>query len=210
LRRSMLDQYLNSAAAGTEILMRSLGSARDLIGSFKQVAVDQSSSQRRHFDLKTLLEEIIATLSPMYKKGPYTLVMELAPDVVMDSFPGPLGQIITNFMTNALNHAFEGREQGEMRISSTLCNDGLVEIIFSDDGVGISDADQKRVFDPFFTTKLGQGGSGLGMNIVYNITTGVLGGTIRIDTQLGRGTRFIVRLPTSAPALLPEIDALKK
>lgn len=210
LRRTALDQYLNSASAGTEILMRSLGSARDLIGSFKQVAVDQSSSQRRQFDLKTLLEEILATLSPMYKKGPYTLIMELAPDVVMDSFPGPLGQIITNFMTNALTHAFEGREQGEMRISSTLCNDGQVEIIFSDDGVGISDVDQKRVFDPFFTTKLGQGGSGLGMNIVYNITTGVLGGTIRIDTQLGRGTRFIVRLPTSAPALLPEIDALKK
>lgn len=210
LRRSMLDQYLNSVAAGTGILMRSLGSARDLIGSFKQVAVDQSSSQRRHFDLKTLLEEIIATLSPMYKKGPYTLVMELAPDIVMDSFPGPLGQIITNFMTNALNHAFEGREQGEIRISSTLASDGQAELIFSDNGVGISEADQKRVFDPFFTTKLGQGGSGLGMNIVYNITTGVLGGTIRIDTQLGRGTRFIVRLPTSAPALLSETDMLKK
>ncbi|MFZ6749441.1 PAS domain S-box protein [Undibacterium sp. Ren11W] len=203
LRRSMLEEYLNHAAAGTEILMRSLGSARDLIGSFKQVAVDQASSQRRKFDLKTLLEEIVSTLSPMYKKGPYTLVMELSPNIQMDSFPGPLGQILANFLTNALTHGFDGREHGEMRLTTKLLNQEQLELVFSDNGVGISEADQKRVFDPFFTTKLGQGGSGLGMNIVYNITTGVLGGTIRLDSEPGRGTRIVLVLPVTAP----EIDA---
>ncbi|CAN5701218.1 hypothetical protein BH11PSE12_BH11PSE12_14900 [soil metagenome] len=206
LRRSTLDHYLISATTGTAILMRTLGVARDLIRNFKQVAVDQSSSQRRQFDLKKVLEEIISTLAPMYKSNPYTLVSELEADIVMDSFPGPLGQILTNFMTNALAHAFEGRDQGTMRISSRRLDDNYVEIIFSDDGVGINEANQKRVFDPFFTTKLGQGGSGLGMNIVYNITTGVLGGTIRLETELGQGSRFIVVLPTIAPKMLPEID----
>jgi signal transduction histidine kinase len=114
---------------------------------------------------------------------------------MMDSFPGPLGQIITNFLTNALSHGFEGRETGKMQLTSRLVDQAQVEIIFSDDGVGISEIDQRHVFDPFFTTKLGQGGSGLGMNIAYNITTGVLGGTIRIETQLGQGTSFILLLP---------------
>ena len=201
LRRSSLDQYLQNVTTGTAILMRTLGVARDLIRSFKQVAVDQSSSQRRKFDLKTVLEEIISTLSPMYKSGPYTLVTELSPGIKMDSFPGPLGQILTNFMTNALAHGFEGHEQGKMQILSRLVDENHVEIIFSDNGLGISEADQKRVFDPFFTTKLGRGGSGLGLNIAYNIITGVLGGTIHLDTQLGYGARFIVNLPIIAPKL---------
>lgn len=207
LRKSELEQYTQSALTGTEILMRSLGSARDLIGSFKQVAVDQASNQRRKFDLKTLLEEVISTLSPMYKKGPYTLVMALSPQIQMDSFPGPLGQILANFLTNALAHGFEGREYGEMRLSTRRLGADQVELVFADDGLGISEADQKRVFDPFFTTKLGQGGSGLGMNIVYNITTGVLGGTIRLDSQAGQGTRIIVVLPIVAPEFAVDANA---
>ncbi|MFZ6648134.1 PAS domain S-box protein [Undibacterium sp. TJN25] len=204
LRRSTLDRYLQSATTGTALLMRTLNVARELISSFKQVAVDQSSSQRRRFDLEKVLEEVIATLSPMYKKGPFLLATELSPGIMMDSFPGPLGQIITNFMTNALAHAFEGRNSGEMRLASRLRDDGYAEIIFSDNGAGIPEADQRRVFDPFFTTKLGQGGSGLGMNIVYNLVTGVLGGEIRLDSRVGEGTRFTLRLPLSAPQMSPD------
>ncbi|MES2104637.1 MAG: PAS domain-containing sensor histidine kinase [Pseudomonadota bacterium] len=201
LRRSTLDQYLQSFTSGTALLMRTLNVARELISSFKQVAVDQSSSQRRKFDLQKALEEVIATLSPMYKKGPFSLATDLSPGIGMDSFPGALGQIITNFMTNALAHAFDGRESGEMRLSSRLLDDTHAEIIFADNGAGIREGDQKRVFDPFFTTKLGQGGSGLGMNIVYNLVTGVLGGEIRLDSRLGEGTKFTLRLPLSAPQI---------
>ncbi|GGC85793.1 PAS domain-containing sensor histidine kinase [Undibacterium terreum] len=207
LRRSSLDQYLQSATAGTALLMRTLNVARELISSFKQVAVDQSSSQRRKFDLQKALEEVIATLTPMYKKSPFVLETDLAAGIGMDSFPGPLGQIITNFMTNALTHAFDGRTHGEMRLSSRLLDDAHAEIIFADNGVGIREADQKRVFDPFFTTKLGQGGSGLGMNIVYNLVTGVLGGEIRLESRLGEGTRFTLRLPLAAPQMSAENSA---
>ena len=104
-------------------------------------------------------------------------------------------------MTNALAHAFDGRDSGEMRLSSRLLDDVHAEIIFADNGAGIREGDQKRVFDPFFTTKLGQGGSGLGMNIVYNLVTGVLGGEIRLDSRLGEGTKFTLRLPLSAPQI---------
>jgi PAS domain S-box-containing protein len=204
LRRSSLDQYLQSAATGTALLMRTLNVARELIRSFKQVAVDQSSSQRRRFDLQKALEEVMATLAPMYKKGPYTLVADLSPGIQMDSFPGPLGQIVTNFMTNALAHAFEGRSAGCMTLSCRLVDESHAEVSFADDGIGIAEVDQKRVFDPFFTTKLGRGGSGLGMNIAYNLVTGVLGGEIRLESKLGTGTRFTMLLPLNAPQMSGE------
>jgi PAS domain S-box-containing protein len=206
LKRSVLDHYLESATTGTALLMRTLGMARELIGSFKQVAVDQSSNHRRQFDLKVALEELIVTLAPMYKNTPYHLVTELAPGIGMDSYPGPLGQIMTNFMTNALTHGFEGRESGEMRLSTQLLPDDQVQIIFADNGIGMTEQIQKRVFDPFFTTKLGQGGSGLGMNIAYNLVTGVLGGEIRLESKPEEGTRFILVIPLHAPQLSSESE----
>ncbi|MFZ6772672.1 PAS domain-containing sensor histidine kinase [Undibacterium sp. SXout7W] len=207
LRRSVLDQYLQSASNGTALLMRTLGIARELIGSFKQVAVDQSSNQRRQFDLKHVLEEVIVTLAPMYKKGPYQLTTDFSEGISMDSYPGPLGQIITNFMTNALTHAFDGRDAGEMHLISCLIDPDAVRIVFSDNGLGIDENEQKRVFDPFFTTKLGQGGSGLGMNIVYNLVTGVLGGDIHLDSKPDEGTRFTLNIPRIAPEIKTELKS---
>jgi PAS domain S-box-containing protein len=202
LRRSSLNQYLENIRHGSEILMRTLGMASELIRSFKQVAVDQSSNQRRQFNLRDALLEVVSTLKPMYKATPYTLEMDLESNIQMDSFPGPLGQIITNFMTNALSHAFESRSAGTIHIYSRLHDELHAEVIFSDDGLGISEVNKKRVFDPFFTTKLGQGGSGLGLNIAYNLVTGVLGGTLKLESKLGYGTRFTMVLPLSAPEIL--------
>lgn len=204
LKRSMLDHYLESATTGTALLMRTLGMARELIRSFKQVAVDQSSSHRRQFDLQVALDELIVTLAPMYKNTPYHLATMLESGIVMDSYPGPLGQVITNFMTNALTHAFEHRETGNMHLTTQLLPGQQVKIIFADNGVGMSEQVQKRVFDPFFTTKLGQGGSGLGMNIVYNLVTSVLGGEIKLESKLNEGTRFILIIPSVAPQLRTE------
>jgi signal transduction histidine kinase len=126
---------------------------------------------------------------------------ELQEGIVMDSYPGPLGQMLTNFVTNALAHAFDGRSAGTMRLTCVRHDIMHVEIRFSDDGKGIAEENLNRVFDPFFTTKLGQGGSGLGLNIVYNIVTSVLGGTIALESELGRGTTFIVILPLKAPVI---------
>ena len=202
LRKSLLDQYLENSRHGSEILMRTLGMASELIRSFKQVAVDQSSSQRRVFDLKDVLQEVVSTLKPMYKATQYTLEMDLAANIKMDSFPGPLGQIVTNFMTNVFSHAFEGRTNGEIHISSKLLDENHAAVVFSDNGIGISEVNKKKVFDPFFTTKLGQGGSGLGLNIAYNLVTGVLGGTLKLDSKLEYGTRFTMVLPLAAPEIL--------
>ncbi len=199
LKRSGLNRYLDDASTGTALLMRSLGNARELISSFKQVAVDQSSDQRRRFNLSQTIEEVVVTLAPMFKKTPYSLVLDLSPGIELDSYPGPLGQIITNLVGNALSHAFEGRATGTMRLRTRKLDGIQVEIIFSDDGIGIPEANQHRVFDPFFTTKLGQGGSGLGMNIVYNLVTTVLGGDIRLQSRIDDGTSMILHIPLSAP-----------
>ena len=199
LRRSSLQAFVEAAANGTDILLRSLTRADQLIGSFKRVAVDQSSDLRRRFDLATVLQEVCTTLAPMYRKTSCTLDVEAPPDIEMDSFPGALGQCITNFVSNSLQHAFEGRPNGRMRLVASVLDTDRVRLVYSDDGSGMTPATLKRVFDPFFTTKLGQGGSGLGMNIVYNIVHEVLGGSIVIDSAPEHGTRITLELPRRAP-----------
>jgi signal transduction histidine kinase len=200
IRRASLQNYLDGARHGHDILLRSLHRAAHLVGSFKRVAVDQSSDLRRTFDLATALEEISTTLGPMYKKGPYTLELSCEGGIAMDSYPGALGQCITNFVSNALQHAFEHRDSGHMRLEAVRLTPDTVYIRFSDDGIGMDADTQKRVFDPFFTTKLGQGGSGLGMNIVYNLVHGVLGGHIHVTSTPGSGSCITMNLPCQAPA----------
>ena len=200
VKRSAIVDYFDAIDKGSEILGRNLSSASELITTFKQVAADQASSQRRRFDLKETLEGVLATLLPMYKKSRHVLLCEVPAGISMDSYPGPLGQVVTNFVTNALAHAFHERESGTMVLSARLLDGGEVEIAFRDDGAGILEEHQPRVFDPFFTTKLGQGGSGLGLNIVYNIVTGLLGGTIRLESKVGSGTVFTIVLPVSVGA----------
>jgi len=199
LRRSAISDYLENMVVGTNLLTRNLDIARDLVVNFKQVAADQASNQRRQFDMRETLEGIIATVAPMFKKTGHSMLCELQDDILMDSYPGPLGQVITNFVSNALMHAFEGREDGRMTLHSHQIDEAHVEIYFTDDGSGIEERNLGRVFDPFFTTKMGKGGSGLGLNIVYNIVTGVLGGKIHLESSLGAGTTFILTLPLTAP-----------
>ncbi|MBK1679256.1 PAS domain-containing sensor histidine kinase [Rhodocyclus tenuis] len=200
LRRSTLNDFVDTAKTASELLLRNLAQASELVTSFKQVSVDQSSEQRRSFDLATVIEEVVATLLPNLRKTPYRIELTLAAGITLDSYPGPLGQVISNFINNAVLHAFEGRDSGHMRIESHELDDGTVEIVFSDDGVGIVEENLRRIFDPFFTTRLGRGGSGLGLHIVHNIVSGTLGGRITVDSQSGAGTRFTLTLPSAAPA----------
>jgi PAS domain S-box-containing protein len=201
LKRSGMKLFMDSYLEGLDLLMRNLEIARDLIGSFKQVAADQSSNQRRQFELSRVLEEVVVTLTPLYKKTGFHLDCTLQPGISMDSYPGPLGQILTNFVTNSLLHGFEGKTTGRMTVRCNEIDAEFVEIQFSDDGVGMTESVQRKVFDPFFTTKLGHGGSGLGMHIVYNLVTQVLGGEIELSSQPGQGVLFTLRLPRVAPDL---------
>lgn len=201
LRKSTLQNYLNSAEKGTELLLTALSNASELVSNFKQVAVDQTSSNRRSFLLKQVLEEIVSTLAPIINATPFNLELDLEEGIELDSFPGPLGQVINNLVANAISHGFDGRQCGTMRLVARRLDVDSVEIRFEDDGVGIPRKNLARVFDPFFTTRLGKGGSGLGMNIVYNIVTDVLGGAINLDSSPGTGTRVIIKIPLNAPML---------
>ncbi|WP_317201586.1 ATP-binding protein [Janthinobacterium sp.] len=207
-RRSVTLRLLEDGREISTLLVRTLQRAAELVSSFKQVAVDQSSDKRRRFELNQTLQGVLATLKPMHQSTPFTLRTELGETVDMESYPGALAQIITNLLSNALAHGFDGRSAGAMRLSARPCAGGEVEIRFCDDGNGIAADSLQRVFDPFYTTKLGQGGSGLGMHIVYNLVTGLLGGSIALRSEAGAGTELVLRLPRVAP--LPPSDAAQQ
>ena len=199
LRRALFEEYLATAQSAAQLLERNLLRASELIASFKQVAADQTSAQRRPFDLAEIVAENIATLQPGFKSRRVDVRVDVAPGIRMDSFPGPLGQVIANLVNNAFAHAFEGRASGVLAVEGRATRDDEIELVVRDDGAGIPAPNLGRVFDPFFTTRLGQGGSGLGLNIVHNLVTGVLGGRIDVVSEPDCGTAFTVTLPTRAP-----------
>ena len=204
LTRSRLEEFINNSLNGTDIMIRSLRHAAELITSFKQVAVDQTSENRRRFNLNDTVGEIMLTLGPGIRKTAHKVSYDIAADIIMESYPGSLGQILTNLINNALLHAFEGIPQGEIKIDARLQDDDTVLFMVSDNGTGIPEANQGRVFDPFFTTKLGQGGSGLGLHIIYNLVNKTLRGNIRLDSTASHGSRFIFTLPRITPAHGPQ------
>ncbi len=199
LKRSVLSAYLDNVRMAGDLLTRNLEQADELIAGFKQVAVDQTSAKRRRFDLRHTLEEVMATLAPTFKKSPLRLHLDVRVDTEMDSFPGPLGQVITNLVQNAQMHGLEGRAHGEVSVVVYDSGEGRIRLEVRDDGVGIATEQQKRIFDPFYTTKLGQGGSGLGLHIVYSLVTRVLGGRVWVESEPGKGATFIVDMPVNAP-----------
>ena len=199
VRRSKLDEFIAGSQEAAKQLVANLNRAADLIQSFKQVAVDRSHAERRLFDLAESTEQIIASLRPALKRSSISLAVDVPSGIQMDSYPGPYGQVLTNLVLNALVHAFPDRRPGSMRLSARRIGSEQVEIQFQDDGVGMNEDVQRRAFEPFFTTRRSRGGTGLGLHIVYNLVTRRLGGRLRLDSELGRGTTFTIRLPLVAP-----------
>ncbi|MBQ1784169.1 MAG: HAMP domain-containing histidine kinase [Gammaproteobacteria bacterium] len=199
LRRTTLDQFIAHAREATAISQRNLERAAALINSFKSIAVDQTSEQRRHFDLASVVADVVCTLQPSLRRAHCQLQLEVAEGLVMDSYPGAISQIITNVLSNAMVHAFPGRDQGSIALTVTASSPASLTLSFIDDGVGMSDEVRRRIFEPFFTTRMGQGGSGLGMHLVYNLTTGLLGGSVAVHAQPGGGTCVVATLPRVAP-----------
>ncbi|WP_087020195.1 ATP-binding protein [Thaumasiovibrio subtropicus] len=199
LRKSVLDRFLVDLETSSEIILRNLERASYLVASFKQVAVDRTSSQRRYFSLLDVVEEVLVTLKPSYKYRPITFKVEIADDVFLDSYPGEFGQVLTNLVQNALVHAFEEEQEGVITVHADIIDRFHVQLLVSDNGLGMSEEIQAKIFDPFFTTKMGSGGSGLGMHIIHNLVTGVIGGSIEVTSESGQGTTFALMLPTNAP-----------
>ncbi|WP_298018409.1 ATP-binding protein [uncultured Castellaniella sp.] len=200
LTRSALASYLDDVEEGSQIIERNLARAAELIGGFKQLSADQASYQRRPFDLRVLVQEVVMTMRPAVRKTNIRLLDDVPPGLALDSFPGPLGQVLMNLINNALIHAFDGRETGLIRLSAALPEGSdAVRLTVADDGCGIPPGDRKRIFDPFFSTRLGQGGSGLGLHITHTLVTGLLGGRIEVDSEPGQGSRFVLHVPLRAP-----------
>ena len=195
LRKSSLQDFLSNARLGTDLLLRNLNKASELVSSFKQVAVDRTSANRRRFALHEMMDELILTLGPMIRKSRHGVQSDIAEGLVLDSYPGALGQVMTNLINNAFIHAFDEEHEGVVHIVARAAEDNKISIVVSDNGKGILPAHISRIFDPFFTTRLGQGGSGLGLNIVYNLVHEVLEGSISVDSKPGQGTRFELLLP---------------
>lgn len=200
LRRSTLLDYVSTVKEASVILERNLHNAVEQVRHFKQVAVDQTSEKRRRFDLESTLNEVVSTLTPQIKHSDYQLVLKVEAGISMHSYPGPLGQIVTNCFNNALLHGFADRTIGVISINAYRKNADQVRLEIADNGRGMTQQQLKKAFDPFFTTRLGQGGSGLGLNLVYNLATSIMGGDVSIVSQLEQGTTLVFTFPLTAPA----------
>jgi len=200
ITRDELDEFVSDLTDGAALVCRNLDNAAELVRGFKQVAMDRTSAKRRQFSLRDVLQEVIITLSPAFKHTPYKIELDVPASIKPDSFPGPLGQVVTNLLENARLHGFLDRDAGVIAIHARS-NGSDVVLVVEDDGCGMSPQVVSHIFDPFFTTKLGKGGNGLGMHIVHNIVEGVLGGCIEVHALEGEGSAFHITFPLTAPSM---------
>lgn len=198
ISRHDLDDFILNSKEIISLIVTNLNRASELVRSFKQVAVDQTSENRREFELDIYVNEVITTLKPKFKLTPHEVIISIPQGIKLDSYPGPFGQVISNSVLNSLIHGFDDNMHGVVSISASLVNENFVKITVSDNGSGIDKVHLKHVFEPFFTTKLGQGGSGLGMHVSYSIVTSVLGGKITIESVPGIETIVTIIIPIVA------------
>jgi signal transduction histidine kinase len=194
MKRADLETFLDTAKESSSMILANLKRAADLVQSFKQVAVDQSSESQRCFYLKEYLEEIILSLIGNLKRTKHRIEITGDTNLTLNSYPGTLSQIVTNLVMNSLIHAYAEKEAGQIQIDFKQEGEQLI-LQYSDDGQGIKPENINQIFDPFFTTNRSQGSTGLGLHIVYNLITQKLRGTIQCESQVGMGTKFTLKLP---------------
>ncbi len=192
---SGLHRFMGMAEESAKLILNNLERAAALIQSFKQVAVDQSSGEHRLFALGSYLDEVASNLKPELRKTGHRIEVRCPESLMVDSYPGALAQVVTNLVTNSLIHGYDHDQPGKIRIEAALSG-GEVSLHYRDDGRGIPPEHRAKVFDPFFTTRRGEGGSGLGLHIVYNLVTQLLRGSIRLGEDIG-GASFLIRFPAS-------------
>jgi signal transduction histidine kinase len=198
LRRSQLEEFVRTSGDAARQLASNLHRAGELIQSFKQVAVDRSHAERRQFSLREATDQIIASLRPVLKKAPIAVSVDVPEGLVIDGYPGSYGQILTNLFLNATTHAFPDGRAGAISITAKSRGADDVEIVFADNGAGMTPDVQRQAFDPFFTTRRNEGGTGLGLHIVYNLVTQQLGGRMMLESRPGQGTTFRIIMPRTA------------
>jgi signal transduction histidine kinase len=186
--------FIDEAEQTALLLLSNLERASDLIASFKQVAVDQTSETEREFVLGDYINEIIQSLKPSFKHTEHQINVSCPDNLVVTCAPGAIAQIVTNMVVNSITHGFEGKAAGSVTLDVKEDGNNVV-IHYQDDGKGLSEEELSKLFDAFFTTKRGEGGSGLGTHIMYNLVTQSLHGHIEADSTLGNGLQYTIRFP---------------
>ena len=194
LKRSELNSYAKTASGSSNLILKNLSGAVKIVQGFKQVAVDQTSGERREFKLKAYIEDVLLSLKPKLKKTRHEVTVNCPEDLILNSFPGALSQIISNLVMNSLIHGFEEMDAGEITFDVAREN-GSVLLTYRDNGKGMDEKALSKIFDPFFTTRRSQGGSGLGMHIVHNLVIQTLGGTISCKSEPGNGIMVRIQIP---------------
>lgn len=198
LRRSDLEKYVANAVEATSLIQSSCRRAAELIQGFKQVAVDQTSAERRSFALAAYMRDVLVSLGPRLKQARHRIDIDCPEDIVVDGSPGAFSQVLTNLILNSLIHGYDEDQAGRITIGVEDLGDGRLRMRYADDGRGISPDALPRIFDPFYTNRRGAGGSGLGLHIVYNTVVGTLRGQIAATSTLGQGVVFTITFPMSS------------
>lgn len=194
LTRLEMTEYFDSVSESLAVMVNSLNRSAEIVASFKTVAVEQSSLDLRRFNVSQYMNDVLINLKPKFKMTKHQLDVQCPPDLEIVSYPGAFSHILTNFIVNSLIHGFEHVESGHISIQ-LYKKDDKIHFIYSDDGNGIAPEIKDRVFNPFFTTKKGAGSTGLGLHIIHNIVTQVLGGTIQLESSPGHGCTFKLIFP---------------
>ena len=194
LTNETLEKFLKKAGDISHTILNNLKRAAELIQGFKQVAVDQSAGSRRRFYVKAYLDEILLSLYPKFKRTRHTITVDCDEDIEIDSYPGAFSRIVTNLVMNSLIHGFDGLDSGQIRINVRQA-DGRLYLEYQDNGAGMPPETVDQIFEPFFTTRRSQGGTGLGMHIVYNLVTQTLGGEIACQSETGNGIDIRIMIP---------------
>lgn len=194
LRKSDFTSFITDTLDSTKSVLNTLTRAADLISSFKQVTADQSYDLPRRFKVKEYLNDILATMRNKLKKTAQNVRLNCADDLQIKSYPGALYQIFSNLLINSVTHAFESGNSGEITLHISLESKNII-LKYSDNGVGMAEEVRRKIFDPFFTTNRSNGGTGLGMYIVYNLIAQKLNGRITCESAPGKGTTFTIIIP---------------
>ncbi|MCK4698864.1 MAG: HAMP domain-containing histidine kinase, partial [Bacteroidales bacterium] len=159
-----------------------------------QVSVDQSTEQQREFYLKAYLEDVIRSLYPKLKQRDIDINIECDEKLQLNSYPGTFAQIFTNLVLNSIAHGF--KEEKSKGVIDILVKQEAkqIQIEYKDNGEGISHEILPKIFDPFFTTDQSKG-TGLGLNIIYNLVTQKLKGSIKCESEEKKGAVFRIVVP---------------
>jgi len=194
ISKNNLEKYLKDAGEVSHIIHRNLERTAELVSSFKQISVDQSSDEVRTFNVAEYINEILVSISHITKRSQANISLDCDPQLKIESSPGAFSQILSNLVINSTIHGYPNNESGKIEISISAVK-GVINLVYQDDGAGISDEHLSKIFEPFFTTNREYGGSGLGLNIIYNIVKNRLHGTIKCTSKKGQGVRFNITFP---------------